>query len=209
VDYGVTMNDIRFDAETHTYWLGKQRVPSVTEIMRAVFGRPEGPPDVIEAARQRGVAVHRLCELYDLGELDMASVDPRLEGYLASWIAFVKQTGFIPLRTEYRVHHRAQGYAGTLDSYGTMETSLGMVSCLLDRKCTYDSMPQTGIQTAGYTQALTAQHSHLRVTQRMEVRLTPEGRPRVTTFEDSDDFNGWHGCLNIWRWKETRGLNKL
>lgn len=53
------------------------------------------PLHVLKAAARFGTAVHRACELDDLGELDEATLDARLAGHLHAWRSFCR---------EHRVH---------------------------------------------------------------------------------------------------------
>jgi hypothetical protein len=77
------MEAIELDRETHRY---TPNLPSVTEILEAA-----GLIDTAwftEESRERGSAVHRACELFDLGELDFESLDDRIEPYVRAYIRF-------------------------------------------------------------------------------------------------------------------------
>lgn len=58
---------IKFEEDTHTYWLDGVKIPSVSALIKCVFPNSfEGiPENVLENARLRGEEVHRLIEMYE------------------------------------------------------------------------------------------------------------------------------------------------
>jgi hypothetical protein len=71
-----------------------------------------------EYAGQRGSAVHRACEFYDMGHLDEVSLDSNIERYLEAWKAFRKDYEYGPFGTELPMGHPIYYYGGTPDSWG-------------------------------------------------------------------------------------------
>ena len=73
---------VEFDAETHTYTRNGVKLPSVTQVLKAVLPSPYA---IGEWYLTRGTATHYACELIDQGKLDWASVDeeilPRVKAY--------------------------------------------------------------------------------------------------------------------------------
>ena len=59
-----------FDEVAHAYFLDGKQLPSVTQLLKFVVSFDFVPPDVLEAKRQLGVAVHKACELLDEDDLD-------------------------------------------------------------------------------------------------------------------------------------------
>lgn len=80
---------------------------SVSSVLRLCgFGPPpEIPQHIMDAAAEKGRLVHSLTELDDEGELDEASVDPALAGYLAAWRKFRTDTDFVHNAIEEQVHY--------------------------------------------------------------------------------------------------------
>jgi hypothetical protein len=107
------------------------------------------PPDVLQAAARRGTAVHFALELLDRGELDRASIDPALEGYVVAYERFLVESRFIPAHIEHRVFHGIHRYAGTLDRTGLLDETL----TVLDFK-TGLVLPGHALQLAAYANCL-------------------------------------------------------
>ena len=110
------MGNLTFNEEIHEYRLDGRRLPSVTTILSEM--------DFIdstwftEESRQRGIIVHRLCELDDLGSLNPESVDPRLKGYLRAWQKYRDAEDLCFTHIEHRMASSRMGYAGTCDRVG-------------------------------------------------------------------------------------------
>lgn len=145
------MTDVlTFDAETHTYRIGGQIVPSVTQVLSALNDFSRISPEVLENARALGTAVHRAIELDCAGDLDDASLHPDVAERVEAWRKFRFGCGFRPAGNEVRVYSGRYGYAGTLDLFGSM----GRDQIVIDIKATA-ALPETaGMQTAAYAQAL-------------------------------------------------------
>jgi len=109
---------LTFEESTHTYTLDGQEIPSVTQVLKA-----EGfiNTDFIDPwYAERGTAVHKATELFDLGTLDESSLDPRIVGYLEAWKKYRRDTGYTPDpdMIERRMYHPTLKYAGTIDRPG-------------------------------------------------------------------------------------------
>ena len=110
------MGNLTFNEEIHEYRLDGRRLPSVTTILKEM-----GFIDTTwftEESRQRGIIVHRLCELDDLGSLNPESVDPRLKGYLRAWQKYRDAEDLCFTHIEHRMASSRMGYAGTCDRVG-------------------------------------------------------------------------------------------
>lgn len=68
----------RFEEETHSYFLGAERLPGVTSILKPLYDFSAVPPDVLQRAALYGTAVHKTVELYLMGDLDETDLDPAL-----------------------------------------------------------------------------------------------------------------------------------
>src|SRR5687767_10505919 len=85
------MDTLVFDAKTHTYRVEGRIVPHITEIVPSDYSHVH--PLVLERARQRGTAVHKATEYFDLTQwarLDaLLRETPKVEPYLDGWIKAV------------------------------------------------------------------------------------------------------------------------
>lgn len=112
-----------FDEEKHEYWLGTERLPSVTQIL--------GGLGIINVewftwkAKMRGKAAHIGAQLVEQGGVDWASVKATeeflqtpVEPYIRGWQRFLKETGWRSVKIEEPNYHRIYRYAGTPDRVG-------------------------------------------------------------------------------------------
>jgi hypothetical protein len=102
-----------FDAETHTYFMNGQKVPSVTQILWDL-GEISEFSTWNDFARDRGLAVHAACALLP-DRLDWRSVDLRIIGYLESFMRWVERQKFGVFEQEQRGFNSDLVYAGTWD----------------------------------------------------------------------------------------------
>ena len=91
----------------------------VTEVLQRA-GVIKGTGFFTEEARWRGSAVHQALEYDDQGDLDPATVDADLWGYVNAWRRFKQETGFKPRLIEHEVIHQTLGYIGHLDREGPL-----------------------------------------------------------------------------------------
>jgi len=189
-----------FDAATHTYSFDGRIIPSVTQCLQAagIIDFSMIPQVVLQRAAQRGTAVHRACELHDLGTLDDSTVDVEVGAYLDGYKCFLRDTGFQPARIEQRIYHATYQYAGTLDRTGTLKGQLALIDF------------KTGImldghraQLAAYTMALPMPRRY----RRFGLQLTGEGGYKIHEFPIRDlalDFNIFLGALAVTKQQLTK-----
>lgn len=138
------MDEFRFDPEKHEYWLGRRKLPSVTQIIDyhglvSDFAKNE------ERA-QEGAYAHEACRYLFESRLDWASVDDRIRGHCESLLRFIEITGFKAEACEVRKYHSFLLFAGSFDVIGTMPDGSRL---LIDLK-TGAEEPWHKYQTAGY-----------------------------------------------------------
>jgi hypothetical protein len=80
----------RFDPARHEYFLGEQRIPSITQLME-MGGKVKGKQYFTEAHRQRGTEVHRLCAEFDMGALNIDQCQSELRGHVAGYADAIRQ----------------------------------------------------------------------------------------------------------------------
>lgn len=196
-----------FEPGVHTYRVGMTDLPSVTGILRACGVSVDFERLVengyltafqLEEKRSIGQAVHLAAHFYDDGQLDTASVDPRVEGYLQSWIDWRAQTGFVPALLETPLHHPGLFFAGTLDRAGTFTKFEGTDPRdlqVVDIKCGNPEDAAAQWQTAAYAELLAVSlradvlfdrggPSAFRLRPRYSVQLHPDGRARLNVYAD-------------------------
>lgn len=193
------MNGLTFDDEKHEYRFNGVIVPSVTQIISGVglSDYSHIPAETIQRAQERGSIVHRIIELYELGELDESTIDPALRGYFDSYLA-AKEFGLLPEKpsaVEKRMYSANFKYAGTIDQiYGE--------EWINDLK-TGEPQPEIVFQLSGYW---VLWHEN----------LTPAPRRLTGTYLHEDgspadviDYQYkpllWSSALSVYRWMERNG----
>ena len=180
----------------HKYTIDDQPVPGVSEILQGVGYVDTRYFDA--ESRQRGTAVHKVCELWDKGTpIPGLAKFPELHGYLEAWKKFRAEAGFKPEEIEYVVGHPALMYAGTLDRLGDMDGS----NLLVDIKTGTPAWWHP-IQTAAYGGMV------MGTGPRMGVYLRGNGDYRIESHNDYMDWDRFVWALNIWKEKEPHGLNR-
>lgn len=197
----MTAVDLTFDPATHTYRLGGQVVPSVTQLLDPI--RPDFsmvPAHVLEAKRALGTAVHLACELDDEGDLDDESLDPVLAPYVAAWRKFKADTGAEVLMNEQRLAHTALRFAGTLDRLVRVR---GGDVYLIDLKTSVSMAASFGVQLAGYQLLLDESAFTTKLT-RKGLQLKDDGTYKLVPFNNPNDVAAFRACLSIFHWKESQ-----
>lgn len=195
------MTVLTFDAEKHEYRVDGQVVPSVTQILRPLMDFSFVKPEVLESAANFGTAVHRACELDDLGELDTEKLDPALGPYLAGWRMFCAEHECKWEAIEKAVLHGSMRYAGTLDRAGRVHGE----SSLVDIKSGTSLMPTVGPQLAAYARAYDPQGAFLK---RYAVRLYPGGY-ELKAYTDPSDWPTFASLVTIRQFCERHNLKEI
>ncbi len=191
------MTVLTFDEATHTYRYNGIVVPGVTTILSPLSDFSRVPPHVLRAAADFGTAVHLACELDDLGDLDESALDPALVPYLAAWRKFSADHEVEWELIEQPVHHKAMGYAGTLDRQGRVKG----LSTVLDIKSSAQLYPSVGPQLSAYQQA-----SERPSVQRMAVQLKADGTYVAKTYTDPTDWPVFASLLTLRTWCKQHSI---
>lgn len=190
--------DLIFEAETHTYRVDGEVLPSVTQVLKAarLIDYSMIPQDILQAAAARGTAVHQTLEALDNGLIDPNFVDPDIAGYVEAALRFYREANFEPTLVEYRNWHKNWRYAGTLDRIGLM----GGCQTILDFK-TGILLPGHGLQLAGYLEMLPEPRRYRRIA----LQLNADGTYRIQEYPAADyrrDIRTFLSALDCWRWNE-------
>jgi hypothetical protein len=120
----VTQPAFRFDAAAHAYFLGAQRLWSVTEVLAAM--RFVDPTYYTWASRMRGTAVHIAVEHHLRGGVDWESlkatseaIGEDIEPYVRAAVRCLRETNFTPKRVELAGYHPLYlyGFRPDLDGF--------------------------------------------------------------------------------------------
>lgn len=223
------MNELTFQEDGHKYFLlegGEENgkgieIPHVTGILEAA-GLLELPPginlklikrkltqgepltpaeDMWVRAGEFGTAVHKACELYDLGTLNESILDINLKPWLESWKIFKKEFGITFFEAiEIRVYSKRWRFAGTVDRGQTINGK----RTLIDIKTPTVLQDWVSLQLAGY-QIAHEEMTKLKIKQRWGVRLRPGQRPEIKPYNDKSDRDVFIGALQVSNWKKRRG----
>jgi hypothetical protein len=208
-----------FDEASHTYTLDGLKLPSVTGILAPI--KPDFsmvPPDVLEAKRAFGIAVHTACEWDDDAELDDDCTDAAVMGCVRAWRAFRQATGCEIHANEQRLYHPGLRFAGTLDRFARLK-ELGNGFWILDIKTSVDPHPSYGVQLSGYRLLLAAQDERGPLSAAMgsifrglgvdkisrgTVHLDASGTYRFHQYQNPNDEAAFMACLSLHHWKESQ-----
>jgi UDP-glucose 4-epimerase len=121
-----TDQDFRFEQESHTYWIGKKEVPSVTTVLEPMQQLDGIPLDVLEAARKRGHLVHHACALMLQKNLEWSQVPADIVGYLEAARKFIKESSVRVIAVERQMFDPDLKVAGTVDFLGILGRDTGV-----------------------------------------------------------------------------------
>lgn len=188
--------EVIFDETEHTYEQGGVRCPrSVTGLLKKyglTMDYSQIPLKILERARQRGAAFAEGRRLILKGyELDPATVDPQIEGYLSAFKKFWKESQAMLIDTEVpRIS--PLGYAFRADIYAFLNGR----RTVIDDKCTFKLAKSVGPQTAGYKIGRTSLYPHEPIEDRAALWLKKDGAYKFKLLEDPDDETAFMDCLD-------------
>jgi hypothetical protein len=188
------VEQLRFVPETHEYFLGSVKLPSVTGILDGVglissFSKNED-------AALRGIYVHLAARYLLEKRLDWGTLGPLVMGYVVSLDRWIEQTHFELEACEVSVYHALLLFAGTYDFKGFLP---GYGDCLFDIKTSAACASWHHLQTAGY---LLAEGGY-----RKRGCLHLQGDGTIARFHEHQsnaaDRANFVSCLNVYRLKEA------
>lgn len=191
---------LTFHEDGHRYYWNGVPVPSVTQILRPLSDLRFIDPAVLESARKFGTAVHRACELHDLGTLNRRALDPALDPYLEGWIKFCSDARCEWTGIEEKIYHPVLKYAGTLDRRGTVRGQ----QTIVDIKSGAVLGPEIGPQMSAYEYA--GDNGRAVKRQRIAVRLTEGGDYEARVYERPDDWSVFCSLLTLRNWCGQHGV---
>lgn len=183
---------LTFDNARHEYRLDGAVIPGVTRLLWHLHSFAGVSREVLDAASERGTAVHIACQLWDEDNLDGASVDQAIAGYVEAWKQFTRDFSPNWRHIETRGFHPTLRYAGTVDRAGVIDGRM----TVLDIK-TGAPHPVWGIQTAAYAQMLGMPSAR-----RATVKLNDDGTYRLRPWNDPTDWPAFCSLVTLNSWKE-------
>lgn len=187
---------IDFDADTHTYRVGGEVWPSVTQILAPLNDLSMVDPDVLARAAAFGSHVHEACHLDNMGVLDYDALDPALRPYVDAWRQFLADTRAVVISSECRIAHPKLRYVGTLDTAALIRKK----PTIIDIK-SGSVVPRTvGPQTAAYADAYVGP----RIKDRLCVHLNG-GTYKVHPLREPTDLSIFRSALNLHYWRQKNG----
>jgi len=190
-------SDFIFEPETHSYYLGKTKLASTTQILKAV-GIYKESGFATEYDLWVGSASHKAIELYIKGTLDEDDLDNQLRPRLEAYRKFERATNFRPYPelVETPQYCELWEYGFTPDIVGEFsDGSIGIVDC---KSGSID--PATAIQTASYAHGLSTIAGYTQDFRRFGLKLDKEGRPSLVEFTDEKDLTVWLNALSVFNW---------
>lgn len=175
----------------------------VSEILKSVgiVDYSGVPQEILDRAAQFGTAVHKACELDDLGTLDENTVHEAVVPYLNAWKVFKEEKlVLVPFyKIEQRIECEKFGFCGTPDRISFIENT----PCVIDIKSTASIMPSTAIQLAAYALLYRAGNIHLaKSMRRFVVQLKPDATFAVQEYKNNrSDIDTFMHALSVHNWK--------
>lgn len=188
---------LHFDDATHTYRVGGIVKPSVTQVLSKMHDFAGVPLEVLEAAQERGTAVHLLTQYHDEGDLDEASVAPVYAGYLHGWRRFSADHCAAWLDIEAKGYSRRFGFAGTVDRRGSLKHA---PRAIVDIKTSLQPHRVWGMQTAAYRQIASEQDPDWAMARRFTVQLRADGTYSLLPWDDPDDWPAFLALITLTNW---------
>jgi len=181
-----------FDPDTHTFTIDGQRVPSITQVLKAE-GFIESGPWFDQWSLDRGSAVHLACHLDDMDDLAEESIDPVIMPYLEAWREFRRISGIVIEGSEVPMVNESSMFGGIPDRWGW----IGNARVVIDLK-SGPCAPWVGLQTAAQS-LLIDPTAHFK---RFGLTLKG-GKPKITEFTERTDRGVFLAALCTYNWKRN------
>jgi hypothetical protein len=196
---------LEFDPETHRYLFEGKPFPSVTRVLRPLDDFGGVNAELLDFARQRGIAVHEATALDDQGILDEESVVPLIAGYLEGWRRFRRESGFECLEIELPVVHGRFEYAGTLDRVGVLNDKVVIIDIKTGERLPLSCGPQLAAYSEAYSWGVGAallKRPPEMPRKRFGVQLREDGSYALHPYDSPEDWEEFRNLLSHFRWLE-------
>lgn len=174
-------------------------LPRVTSILAPFMDFSMVPPDVLQAAAERGTEIHQFCAGYALGI--WSQVTPlEIAGYCDSFRKWFDNYVVEVLAVEEEVVHPAFGYIGHVDLIATVAgIRPKQTVCVIDYKSPVTASRSWNCQIAAY---LEASKERYRTEVAGALMLKKDGSlPKMIWLEDGNQaFAAFTGILSGWNY---------
>ncbi len=172
--------------------------PSVTKILQPYADFSMIKPDVLQAASERGTAVHDACFAYATG-IPSFGMDDSVKGYFESFRTWFDKMVSEVLLCEERIIDDALGFHGEPDLVVKAKNG---ETLLIDIKTPVTKSKSWRLQMAGYAH-LIRRIKDIPINRIGSLRLSPDGgTPKMDWYDGSrdQDFNVFMSALNVYRY---------
>lgn len=192
---------LAFNEPNHEYRWNGERVPSVTQLLDPMTDWGMVDPEIMEHARQRGTAVHQLCQFHDEKDLDPTSVGS-YGGYLAAWVNWQRDYGATFLAIEERGYSPIYRFAGTPDREAVLNHRVYKGEWVIDIKTAGVAHRVWGMQTAAYRHLISLKRPNWLFARRATVQLFDFGEYKFLPWDDPDDWPAFQALLTLTAWSK-------
>ena len=200
---------IEFNEAEHTYTVDGVSVPNVTSILSPISAYRNFDAKKMDAARQKGVAIHKMVELSCKGTLDVLGLPGWMKPAYSEWIKFVGISQFQVESSELKVYHPTYRYAGTMDLYGSIVVAKGKrMSCYIDIKRSLLGGDTIGYQLAAYAEAHRMMMTKAPISpfKRLALVIREDGHFKLQEYTDTKDYYSFITCLSWQRLCEKHNI---
>lgn len=190
---------LTFDEEIHCYALNGVKMAGVSSILKraGLIDLSGIPEEVLNRARDFGIATHAVCELHDKGTLDVRSISEPIIPYYQAYNAFLNDYKPEEMEIEQAIFSKTWWYAGRPDRFARIQ---GFKTCY-DIKSTASMAPTTRLQMGGYVIGYQEMYPGKEKIKRMGLLLKKDGTYQVYPYDDDADIQVFKAALTVSKWK--------
>ena len=178
---------LRFDPEKHQYFLGKKRIPGVSEILQKV-GLTKDWTGIDPFYAERGKAVHLAIQYFLENRLDESSLDPVIVPYFEGFKKYYAEHPMGITRCEVRGSF-GEAFCGTIDCITEHE--------IIDWKCSKSHDKVAELQGQAYK---IIECQRIRTPLSFKVVQFP-GDGSYEVFDYGNHTDTWDAVMEVYAWK--------
>lgn len=189
-----------YSHEKHEYSLDGIQIPSVSNVLNILAPYS----DFSTTGIGRGTSIHKYCELWDLGKLDIKKIKPEYKGYMGAWIKF-KLSELDPnvcMSIENPICSETYRYGGTPDRVIFYVKKSG--GLIIDIKTGQHNRKRTELQLNAYRQAVKESYGK-NIDDLWEIILAADGTYKKWIYKKSRRaFNIFLSGLTVYNFKNIK-----
>jgi hypothetical protein len=184
-------SSLTFDEENHQYFIGKKRIPGVSEILQKV-GLTKDWTGIDPFYAERGKAVHLAIQYFLEKRLDETSLDPIIVPYFEGFKKYAKENAIIHPRCEVRGAFQNE-FCGTIDCITDNE--------IIDWKCSksHDKVAELQGEAYKWIEGGNDSHTSDRFKPFRVVQFPGDGTYEI--FDYGIEAKVWPCVMEVYRWK--------